>query len=339
MNSLLSLSEPVPGLDNNAERLALDIYDRALAHSSVTVPEIAAELHVSNSEVERAVVLLRRLKLITYVDETRARFACVSPDAAQAELAAPLAQAIRQLTGIYGQLKSFADTFNNMRNAQRHDAVVVAKGWEQTRLWLIDAICQCGSEVLTMRPTNASTTWDREPLVNEILQRGVPMCSILPHTARTDADARTYAQDLATAGAQIRTSSDVVDQFWIVDREVVFIPLPHTDRKDQEIAIVYEPAIVGLLCRIFEHTWQSASGFDPCAPAAYGETYEDVKVSILRLLACGLKDDVIARRLGMSSRTFRRHLSAIMNDLKVESRFQAGVEVVRAGLLEIPRSG
>ena len=60
---------------------------------------------------------------------------------------------------------------------------------------------------------------------------------------------------------------------------------------------------------------------------------EEVRKSILQLMSAGLTDEVIARRLGISARTCRRHIAAIMQELGVTSRFAAGVAAVKAGLL------
>lgn len=47
------------------------------------------------------------------------------------------------------------------------------------------------------------------------------------------------------------------------------------------------------------------------------------QLTILKLMAEGLNDDAIARRLGISTTTVRRHISAIMIRLGVSSRFAA----------------
>ena len=52
---------------------------------------------------------------------------------------------------------------------------------------------------------------------------------------------------------------------------------------------------------------------------------------VVTLLARGLKDDAIARRLGVSVRTVRRLISATIDDLQADSRFQAGVVAVQRG--------
>ncbi|MET0135549.1 MAG: LuxR C-terminal-related transcriptional regulator, partial [Kibdelosporangium sp.] len=46
---------------------------------------------------------------------------------------------------------------------------------------------------------------------------------------------------------------------------------------------------------------------------------------VLRMLAQGLTDDAIARRLGVSVRTVRGDVASAMNELDARSRFQAGV--------------
>ena len=55
---------------------------------------------------------------------------------------------------------------------------------------------------------------------------------------------------------------------------------------------------------------------------------------IVRMLARGASDSNIARRLGLGLRSVQRHVSTIMKLLRVQSRFEAGVAVTRAGLLE-----
>ncbi|MGH3118350.1 MAG: response regulator transcription factor [Gaiellales bacterium] len=52
---------------------------------------------------------------------------------------------------------------------------------------------------------------------------------------------------------------------------------------------------------------------------------------LLMLLTVGLKDQVIARQLGIAGRTVERHVAKLMRRLNAKSRFQAGVEAARSG--------
>ncbi|WP_078988931.1 response regulator transcription factor [Streptomyces sp. WM6372] len=56
------------------------------------------------------------------------------------------------------------------------------------------------------------------------------------------------------------------------------------------------------------------------------------------MVAKGIKDDTIARRLGISLRTCRRHVSELLDALSAPSRFEAGVIAERQGLTRHPAS-
>ena len=55
---------------------------------------------------------------------------------------------------------------------------------------------------------------------------------------------------------------------------------------------------------------------------------------ILEQLCAGRTDDVAAREIDVSLRTYRRHVADIMRELGATSRFQAGARAVELGLLE-----
>ena len=63
-----------------------------------------------------------------------------------------------------------------------------------------------------------------------------------------------------------------------------------------------------------------------------GSVDEDTR-QLLALLASGLKDDAIARQLGLSTRTMRRRIRNLLDDLAAANRFQAGVQAARRGWL------
>ena len=54
---------------------------------------------------------------------------------------------------------------------------------------------------------------------------------------------------------------------------------------------------------------------------------------LLALMAAGLKDEVVARQLGLSLRTVRRRIARLMDELGADTRFQAGIEAARRGWL------
>jgi DNA-binding CsgD family transcriptional regulator len=320
--------------------LVVRVYDRMLRHRVASVSQTTQELRADPAGVEAAVDTLIGLKLIRPAEDAAGHFVAVGPDVAEVELVGPLEQAIRsqhrKVAAIRGLLRPLADTFNDVRRAlQRQDPVVVTHAPEETRLRLADAARNCRSEVMTMQPgggRDPEELGEAAPRDLEMVDNGIRMRILYQHTARTDISTRTYVRAVVEAGAEVRTTNEIFDRLIIFDRETAFIPQRPGLPDGPGAAIVHEPATVALLCRIYDHIWRTATVFDT-SETAYGGTLDDVRTTILALLATGMKDEGIARRLGMSSRTCRRHISSLMAELHADSRFQAGVAAVRAGLL------
>jgi DNA-binding NarL/FixJ family response regulator len=60
----------------------------------------------------------------------------------------------------------------------------------------------------------------------------------------------------------------------------------------------------------------------------------DEERAVASLLVTGMTDEMAARRLGLSRRTFRRRLKALMDKLGARSRFQAGFMLAETGWTE-----
>ncbi|MFG2563755.1 LuxR C-terminal-related transcriptional regulator [Streptomyces sp. NPDC048496] len=131
-------------------------------------------------------------------------------------------------------------------------------------------------------------------------------------------------------GGEYRTAHELFGRVIIFDRELAFIPAG--DGSWGAVAVRQE-SLVAYLYEIFEQAWSSARPFSAAAEDGLEQVSQEIDQTILRLLAAGLKDETIARRLGMSLRTARRHIADIMGQLEAESRFQAGVAAARAGRL------
>ena len=68
--------------------------------------------------------------------------------------------------------------------------------------------------------------------------------------------------------------------------------------------------------------------------ASVDEQPTEEELAIVRMLAEGLTDEVVAQRVGISKRTYRRRLKVAMRKLGTASRFQAGAVAVRKGWLQ-----
>ncbi len=76
---------------------------------------------------------------------------------------------------------------------------------------------------------------------------------------------------------------------------------------------------------------------EPLAPPASlpGESLTPREMDVLRLLAEGLPNKSIARRLSISEHTVKFHINAVLAKLNVQSRTEAVIQATRLGLINL----
>ncbi len=107
--------------------------------------------------------------------------------------------------------------------------------------------------------------------------------------------------------------------------------------------------MVVALVELFERMWREAVPMYPQAtpsepvggpaPGRTGSAWISTWISTWRTAACwpcwrpGSKDDAIARQFGTSPRSACRRLRHLFDELNAETRFQAGAQASRRGLV------
>ncbi|MET9610121.1 LuxR family transcriptional regulator [Streptomyces sp. NPDC006512] len=97
-------------------------------------------------------------------------------------------------------------------------------------------------------------------------------------------------------------------------------------------SMIRAPEVLHTLGTLFESIWRNA------VPAGERIVFGDrdravLARQILGALRAGVTDEVAARELTVSVRTYRRHVAEIMALLGAQSRFQAGVRAAALGML------
>ncbi|MCC9311474.1 hypothetical protein LN042_31170 [Kitasatospora sp. RB6PN24] len=321
--------------------LSASAYGHAVELGRFDRDAIATVLKLDGAEVDRIEQVLRLMRLLQPRPGDPSVLVPVSPDVAAADLVGPAEHQVRALmqavTDVRGKLLSLTPLyFEGRRLRNRFEAFDVVTDVDAIQNMLDHLGQTCRKEVLTVQPGGArpSTLLPAARKSAEgMLERGVRMHTIYQHTARSDLATKAYVRDVTALGAEIRTADQVIDRMLIYDRETVFLPArTEGNEASTGAAIVREPTLVAFLCAVFEHLWDSATPFVHDTSKATPTT-DDLKQSIIRLMARGYKDEMVARRLGMSVRTCRRHISEITEELEATSRFQAGYNVAMAGLL------
>ncbi|MFF7632975.1 helix-turn-helix transcriptional regulator [Kitasatospora sp. NPDC008050] len=127
----------------------------------------------------------------------------------------------------------------------------------------------------------------------------------------------------------VRTVWTELDEVLIIDEAMALIPAPDA----VHVTVVQNPSVVRQLVLFFEAARAQAA--HPAESVPIPGTEVELKQRIVRMLAEGAKDETVARRLGISLRTCRRHIAEILHQLGASSRFQAGVRAATLGAVPV----
>ncbi|MFS0696651.1 helix-turn-helix transcriptional regulator [Streptomyces nitrosporeus] len=318
---------------------ALAVYQYAVHRGVLRAETVHEALGWPRERVAVALEHLRTLQLLVPLGDSGCTFGVSSPRSAASLLLAPLHRRMESLDRAASTLLQgitlFQEAYENAVHEPEHGKDFRSLvGFDAINHEIEAAAERCGSSVLTAQPGGGRDAASLEaawPSTRALLQRGVRMRTIYQHSARFHAETRRYVTRVRGYGADVRTLDEFFDRMVIFDREVAFIPAG----GDPQMALaVHQPAVVEFLIGVFERFWKIGSVF-PDKQDAHSRmrTMSDMRVSIVRFLAEGETDEVIAKRLGISVRTCRSHISKIYEEFGARSRCQLGVLIARSGVL------
>lgn len=307
----------------------LRLYEYAAGVPSFTSAEAGDALGLAEPELARALRHLEALRLLRRDADEALRYTVVSPEFAASQLLWPMERRIRQQSEDVERIRTtfaaLGPCYQNGRQGRQRAELEVLTDLDDVRR-LIDGLADnCRTEALHVQPGGAR---DPEALIKarasmgRLLERGVSSRSIYQHPARYSQHTVEFAEWMMERGAQVRTLADGPDRMLIYDRKVAVVSV---QGNSAHALVVYEPNLVAFMVSSFETAWRAAAPF----PVGFDREWakqisDDLRQCIVRLLAEGLDDKSIARRLGMSMRTVQRHVAEIMRTLDAKSRFQTG---------------
>ncbi|GAA2959509.1 response regulator transcription factor [Kitasatospora cinereorecta] len=116
----------------------------------------------------------------------------------------------------------------------------------------------------------------------------------------------------------------------IVDGAVALVSAESSTGR--RASLIKVPDVISTLRTLYEGVWRNA--VPAYARITFGDHCRtDLARQILGALRAGVTDEVAARELIVSVRTYRRYVAEIMTLLDASSRFQAGVRAAELGLL------
>lgn len=298
------------------------VYRSLLARHTAAPAEVAVELGCTRERAARALHRLHEDGLVARLAGRQRRYAAVEPHSAVEAL-------VRSRAAGLDQIRAEVDDLSRLFAAARADGaeqIEVVHGSDALLRWFVRLQQEAREEVLGLvRPPFAQGL--ANPAEGTALARGVRYRGVYAPEALDGANL-SEIEDLSSRGEQARVLPGLRVKLAIADRRLALLPLS-LDMGDVRAVVIQPSVLLDALVDFFELCWRQAV---PLRGDAGGEL-DDEDRSLLALLAAGLKDEAIARRLGWSLRTMRRRMSALQARLGVANRFQAGLMAAQRGWL------
>lgn len=322
---------PEPDRDGRgADGPAGAVYAAAAARDGIAEEEIAAAAGLPDEAAREAVRHLEGLGLIRRLDGDPGRLAAVPPLAAAADAVLPaLREALARQAALdeaWSAVFAFTPAYEaSVLGRFRPLGIQPITDLRLVRQAITDFAARARTEVLVSQPGGARP----EPVLNEarsrtirMLERGVSMRTLYQHSAQFHPPTVNHVRLVVELGADVRTLNDGLKRLMVFDRRTAVTDL---SGHPQGALIITDESVVGFMVHAFERAWATAAPF----PLRYQRDQvlsasEQLKETMVSLLLEGHDDVVIAKRLGISVRTYQRHLAEIMTRLGARTRLHAG---------------
>jgi sugar-specific transcriptional regulator TrmB len=307
------------------------VYREVLSRPEAEVGELAAAVGRDSTEIGHSLTALEELGLVHRLPGRPVRLRAARPDVAVDALVNRRREELART-----QLAA-RNLLAEMPAEERHrpeDIVEVLVGRPAIAARFDQLLDTTRHELMVLnRPPYVADPDHSESAVRRLLGADVTVRGIYAPEALELPGALEDLEEAARAGEQARVHADLPMKLAIGDGELAILPI---DVDTVNAAVCVRPStLLNALVQLFELLWAQATPI--VAPAHEGQ-FNDRQLAAL--LASGAKDDVVARRLGTSTRTLSRRIGELMDHLHVRTRFQAGVQAVRLGWLESqPDSG
>ncbi|MFB9315519.1 LuxR family transcriptional regulator [Nocardioides plantarum] len=310
---------------------AATLYDEIVMSQGIA----AGDPRVADGGPDRpAFDLLVDLGLVQ-LDRDTDRWLPEDPTTVQSRVVSPLSQQAAQLLE---ESSHWARAFGSLSQSWRRSPLSQARGpftylhGDAIGPFIAGLVSEAEEEMLTAQPQagrDAASLAAAALRDTAALERGMKMRTLYQHSARRSSFTAKYVAAVTDRGAEVRTLDEFFNRMIVVDRRVAVIPA--SDDLTSAVA-VREPSVVTYLVDIFDRTWERARPFTNRESTTMKDIAAEQRAMTIRMLIEGHSDQVSAKRLGVSPRTYAGYVADLKQEYERETRFQLGYAMGQAGV-------
>ena len=258
------------------------------------------------------------------------RYAPVAP---QQALQATLDKQEEELRQTRATVEALSERYRAVpRPSAAGDLAEIVTGKQRTLHRWFTALGTATSQVrILSRPPFETDSAEPHPAELDVLGKDIPVRCVYDHSGLRSPAALTRRKAEIAAGEQARVTGEVPLHLLLVDDNLALMPLGRDRLRSDGLLVVRPGALLDGLAALFELAWNAALplSLDPAPNGQPPVLQNPTTRTILGLLAAGLSDQAIARRLGCSERTIQRHVLRLSEAVGAKTRFQAALHIGR----------
>lgn len=311
----------------------ITVYQALMTRPSADTGRLAADCALSEAEV--AAVLARLVRDGLVVQSGRpARYEAAAPDVALAEL---IGRQEERLSAARNEMHRLTQLFRDSGTAGDSGAVEVISGGAAVSV-RVNRLYESARQQVR--------SFDRPPYV----QRPAESLARQQRRQREGIVYRTlYSKDAlawpgrfqddilanCVSGEHARVRASLPTKLVMADDALAVVPISVDEPAVEAAFVIRASSLLAALAALFEHEWSRAVPLvaGPRKSPDQLDQPDEKTRALLSLLAGGLTDEAVARALGWSARTTQRRIAALLKELGVSTRFQAGAAARDRGWL------
>lgn len=313
-----------------------EIYRHFLRNPDTSADDIHLLVHTEQDDARRSLDRLRELGLL-HPDSSIECVSPADPGVALARLTDARLNALHEELRRVMQARDLVDALRAEQGSRLPpvQGIEQLEGLSEIRNRIDDLAFFARDEILSVEPytkLSAENIERSRPLDLRCLRRGVRIRNVVLAAALDDVPTRDYLRELVKRGAQIRVAENITERILVYDGRTALVPVdPQNTARGALLA--HKSGLVSNIIALFEKIWTQADDLLTVTKEASDavDGLSEIEQQVLISMCTVGKDEAGARELGISVRTYRRHVADLLQSLGAASRAQGALRARERG--------